>query len=238
MEAERGGIGWVEGSVNRAVQHFVISYGSGCMDEGDIPETPVALVGPPIGGRAIVEFLVDKSDLSTRESVDAVVGEIDFYLTELGDPNPWRYCLLHTGTLSNAFSRVHWECHMSGLEHEVVEFELAARRFRGFGRRGFTVGELLSDRRWDWGVEHGVYCFLVGDEVVYVGRALGCTLGERIADQLRQKSDPEWAAVVEDDASRIELFTVEKDRAYIAAALEAYLIQVLAPHPKFNSRLC
>ncbi len=124
---------------------------------------------------------------------------------------------------------------MSALEthHDAFLRDIAA--FPGFGRRSFLVGDLQADSNWSWGYDHGVYCFVVDGDVVYVGRALGNTLGQRIADQLRSTSNPAWECVVTRSDNRVEVFTVKREWAFLAAALEAYLIHMLKP--KFNRRV-
>ena len=124
---------------------------------------------------------------------------------------------------------------MSELGDQVNQFLGAVGRFEGFDQLGFTVGDLRADSKWPWGHGYGVYCFVVDDVVVYVGRALGCTLGERLWDQLRSTSGPEWTEVVTRDVNRIELFSVPKEQAFMGAALEAYLIGHL--RPRFNKRV-
>jgi hypothetical protein len=123
---------------------------------------------------------------------------------------------------------------MPEIGGHVDAFLGEVREFPGFERLGFTVGELKADSSWPWGYAHGVYCFVVDDEVVYVGRALGCTLGQRLWDQLRSISDPEWEQVVTRDDNRIEVFSVSAEQAFLGAALEAYLIDRLSP--RFNKR--
>lgn len=76
---------------------------------------------------------------------------------------------------------------------------------------------------------------MVDGEVVYVGRALGRTIGERLWDQLRSISDPEWEQVVTGAGNRVEVYAVEKEWAFLGAALEPYLVERLKP--KFNSRI-
>lgn len=230
-------VAWRRGGVDRSVQHFVLSYAP----EGDPRDRqvylPVALVGPPHHGSVNVEFIVDESDPAVREAIAAVVREIEFYLIELDHPNRWRYCVSHCSTMANVYSQVCWEGYMSELELQVLRFDAEISRLRGFDNLSFSVGELRRDPNWSWGFDRGVYCFLVEDEVVYVGRAVGKSLGERIADQLRQQSDPEWAKVVTTDDNRVEVFAVPKERAFVAAALEVYLIRTLQPRPRFNLRI-
>lgn len=122
------------------------------------------------------------------------------------------------------------------LTTEVAQFMDEVVAFSGFTDTTYTAGELRANSNWEWGYAHGVYCFIHHGEVVYVGRAL-TTLGIRIADQLRSQSDPAWARIVTDDSTEIRVFAVkeaEKDKAYMASALEAYLINRLKP--RVNSR--
>ena len=124
---------------------------------------------------------------------------------------------------------------MSQLDGAFDGLTTAVAELPGFKRLSFTVGELRADSDWRWGFDHGVYTFMVGGTVVYVGRALGCTLGERLCDQLGSTTDPEWANVVLDDATRVDVYAIEEESAFLAAALEAYLIEKLKP--RFNKRL-
>ncbi|TLN27278.1 hypothetical protein FDZ71_00040 [bacterium] len=117
----------------------------------------------------------------------------------------------------------------------MADFTTAVRRLADFDRLGFEVGQLLDDPNWPWGYDHGVYCFIVDGAVVYVGRALGCTLGERVYDHLHSTDDPAWEEVVTRRDNRVEIFAVPEARAFLSASLEAYLIEQLAP--RFNSRL-
>lgn len=106
-------------------------------------------------------------------------------------------------------------------------------QFEGFERRSFTIKE-LADPNWPWGYSFGVYCFLVDGEVVYVGRAAGKTIGERLWDQLRSTSDPDWKKVVTSDETVVEVFLVDNEATHMACALECYLTAKL--EPKFNLR--
>ncbi len=42
------------------------------------------------------------------EILEDIQRELDFYLLEVGGPNPWGYAIYHCGTASNAFSSVSW----------------------------------------------------------------------------------------------------------------------------------
>lgn len=36
------------------------------------------------------------------------IKELDFYFIALEEPDPWEYAIYHCGTMSNAYSSVHW----------------------------------------------------------------------------------------------------------------------------------
>jgi len=86
---------WTEGTVDRGAEHLQITCGD---DAG-----PVALVGRGSARTFIVQFLP-----GTYESPDEVRGELNFYLTKWGGPDPWAYAIYHCGTASNLYSNVHW----------------------------------------------------------------------------------------------------------------------------------
>ena len=93
---------WAEREVAREQPHLMLSH-----DEHD---APVALVGAPVGGIFPVQFLVSRGsdDEVMRRVVADTVRELDYYLIELGEPDPWAYAGYHCGTAANLYSRVHW----------------------------------------------------------------------------------------------------------------------------------
>ncbi len=229
---------WEEGSVNRLGEHFELRYGpyDPQSDEGWADWLPVALIGPPVDGVATVEFLLDQTDTRFEVQFAAARQEIELYLIEPGHEDAWGYAKYHAcSTLANFYSTVHWGYVMPRLEKHVGDFLSALEDNPGFAKLSFSVGELRADSNWPWGKAHGVYCFVVDDEVVYVGRALGKTLGERLWDQLRSTSDPKWEPVVTRDENRVEVFSVPREWAFLGAALEPYLIDKLKP--RLNSRV-
>ena len=70
---------------------------------------PVAIVGPAVDGEFPVEFLgVPGADSSTVvEAREAACRELDLYLVELDESDPWAYAIYHAGTAANAYSSVH-----------------------------------------------------------------------------------------------------------------------------------
>src|SRR5262245_7151271 len=95
---------WTERPVSRGEPHFVLSH------RHDDYASPVALVGPAIDGKFAVELLIrgDSADELEQDVVRDVLKEIDFYLNEVGGPDPWVYARYHCGTAANAYSRVRW----------------------------------------------------------------------------------------------------------------------------------
>ncbi len=67
---------------------------------------PVARVGPPMDHTFPVEWLVDSA--AHPEAVEAVRRDLDFYLVDKDEDDPWLYAHYHCGTASNLYSNVQW----------------------------------------------------------------------------------------------------------------------------------
>ncbi|MCX5677280.1 MAG: hypothetical protein NTX87_20025 [Planctomycetota bacterium] len=76
--------------------------------------TPVALVGPPSGGVFPVQFLVRGERAADAKMTGEARRELDFYLVEKAEPDPWAYALHHCNTAANLYSCVHW-CMSAGV---------------------------------------------------------------------------------------------------------------------------
>jgi hypothetical protein len=63
-----------------------------------------------------VEFLVDRDSPEHEQAVAKVVEDIEFYLIEKPEPDPWGYAQYHCGTLANVYSHVHWGYFVSSPE--------------------------------------------------------------------------------------------------------------------------
>ena len=97
---------WHPASVGGNRDHFELRYGQ--------PESPanswkpIALIGRPTQGMFPVEFFVDSTSETYSSAISAVIRELDFYLVEKGERDPWAYARYHCGTASNLYSFVHW----------------------------------------------------------------------------------------------------------------------------------
>jgi len=96
---------WNEGKVNSRMEHIKVGYGG-----YDKPFVPIALVAPGKGQSFVVEFMVKKSELEPKKKhiYDKVLRQLDYFLLELNDPNPWTYAIYHCGSTANAYSDIRW----------------------------------------------------------------------------------------------------------------------------------
>ncbi len=142
---------WQEGPVNRKEEHFELRFGSA--EHGGWDEwIPIAVIGPPEAGGVNVRFLTDSSD-DNSEAITKVKHEIQFYLLDLGEPDPWRYAQYHCGTSSNFYSHVHWSYFEQGngdptLEEAALSSDLPSqmREVGASQHVGADAAQSISDR--------------------------------------------------------------------------------------------
>ena len=111
---------WQVGRVDRSKEHFELRYGS-AENQGWDDWVPTALVGPPVQGITSVEFLLDPQNPSNADVLERTKKEVQFYLIDLGEPDPWEYSKYHCGTVSNAYSSIHWSFFKSLSEPSLNE---------------------------------------------------------------------------------------------------------------------
>jgi hypothetical protein len=92
---------WRRGSVDRASDHFELRHGSPS-------RRLIALLGHGLPGELVVEFLVGADDGVQSAAVADVRRELDFYLVEKKERDPWAYAQYHCTTAANIYSEVHW----------------------------------------------------------------------------------------------------------------------------------
>ena len=102
---------WAEGVVDPGSEHLELCYGN---VQGS-PDTwrKVAMVGRPQGYSFPVTWLVDPVDPEEAIMMDVARHDLDFYLLEVGGPNPWGYAVYHCMTARNLYSMVQW-AHVKG----------------------------------------------------------------------------------------------------------------------------
>jgi len=98
---------WRPGRVDRTKPHFELRYGS-ANDDGWEKWVPVALVGAPKAGIVSVQFLISKGSREKAKILESATGEVQYYLIDLKEDDPWGYAQYHCGTASNLSSDVHW----------------------------------------------------------------------------------------------------------------------------------
>ena len=93
---------WVTGIVDDNVEHIRIWHVEN--------ETPIALVAPGQGRSFVVQFLLaDKpEDILICKIMKDVRHDLDYYLVEKRENNPWAYAKYHCNSGANMYSEVRW----------------------------------------------------------------------------------------------------------------------------------
>jgi hypothetical protein len=99
---------WREAKVDARHGCVVLLYGSA--DAEPQSWTPAARVGRPRGHVFPVEWLVDAKAVENRALVEAVSYDLDYFLKDVGRPDPWSYAQYHCQTTYNWYGDVHWAC--------------------------------------------------------------------------------------------------------------------------------
>jgi len=98
---------WSEGPVDPSDEHIELRYGS-ARDGGWASWLPVARISPPVDNRFHVRLLLPPDHPDYQAIRDAMKQELDFYLLEKGEPDPWGYAQYHCTTTANVYSSIHW----------------------------------------------------------------------------------------------------------------------------------
>lgn len=97
---------WRRGGVSSTSEHIELTGGD--------KNLPVARVAPPVDHTFTVEFLINEELPSNIAILKSAKGELDFYLVEKNELNPWGYAQYHCTTSSNIYSQVHWSYYPEG----------------------------------------------------------------------------------------------------------------------------
>ena len=78
-----------------------------------------------------MHFVLPDDEGEDAEAREAVGRSLDYYLVELGKPDPWEYATYHTRTLANMYSRVHWGWIRPGVESGRSESAIVGEQVVG-----------------------------------------------------------------------------------------------------------
>jgi len=98
---------WKTGKVDKSKEHVEITYGD-INKSAEKDFTTVARVSPPYEQTCTVEFLLSSENDKNSEMMKAVKKDINFYIVEKNEFDPWRYIRSHCGSTANLYSNVHW----------------------------------------------------------------------------------------------------------------------------------
>jgi hypothetical protein len=122
--------GWRDGSVNRQGGHIELRHGNA--SKNSYKEwLPVALIGKPQNHIFPVLWLMDSDTADHQRMIDDARRELDYYLVEKREHNPWGYAQHHCNTGANMYSSVHWSYFPKGVRGDrrssvVISVEEAA----------------------------------------------------------------------------------------------------------------
>ena len=108
---------WEEGEVDERKEHIELRYGKA----GETPYEnwmPIARIAKLTNNIFAVEWLLKQDSSEHQIILNDARHELDFYLVEKGEPDPWAYALYHCGTGANMYSRVHWSYFQTGNQEK------------------------------------------------------------------------------------------------------------------------
>lgn len=104
---------WREAAPDRSGLHFVLTH-------EEMGQLEIAVVEPPQDTVSQVELASpDQLEPQLRELVQPDVrADLDYYLLDVGLPDPWAYALYRWGTQANVYARVHLGGYDPALERD------------------------------------------------------------------------------------------------------------------------
>jgi len=104
---------WVEDSVDTREEHIKVGHGG--FEETFVP---MALVAPGEENCFVVQILAKRDEIEPekQEIYDSMIKEINYFLVELHERDPWLYAKYHCGTASNMYSNIRWAFYPKGYE--------------------------------------------------------------------------------------------------------------------------
>ncbi len=87
---------WHRGQIDISKEHIELLWAK--------DESVICYVQPIDNDSFIVEF----EDGVNKKRINAAEKELDFYLIELNESDPWKYAKYHCGSTCNLYSSVRW----------------------------------------------------------------------------------------------------------------------------------
>jgi hypothetical protein len=110
---------WEDGVVGEGTEHIELRHGDAAATPYE-DWRPIARIGKPRHHRFPVQWLLKGDTVEDQAVIADARRELDFYLVEKKEPDPWAYARYHCNTGANMYSRVHWSYFPSGREGERV----------------------------------------------------------------------------------------------------------------------
>jgi hypothetical protein len=104
---------WQEGGVDLQKEYIELVYEDD-PDSNSNDAVPIALIGRPENNVFTVRWLVGTGVPENLHMINLVKRELDFYLVEKEEPDPWAYAQYRCTTASNLYSSVHWSYYPEG----------------------------------------------------------------------------------------------------------------------------
>jgi hypothetical protein len=98
---------WQDGVVDAHGKHIELRYGDAAKSEYENWH-PIARIGKPKKHVFPVEWLIATDSPEHESMIVEARQELDFFLVEKGEPDPWAFAKYHCKTRANIYSRVHW----------------------------------------------------------------------------------------------------------------------------------
>jgi hypothetical protein len=108
---------WEDSIVDDGAEHIELRCGEAAKSPYE-NWRPIARIGSPKEQIFPVEWLIAADSPEHESMIIEARQELDFYLVEKGEPNPWSYAKYHCNTGANIYSRVHWSYFPTGIQGE------------------------------------------------------------------------------------------------------------------------
>ena len=110
MNRKRHSWRWEEGPIDPTQEHIELQYGDAASSSYD-QWIPVALVSAPERQKFTVQFLISGMSPKEKKMLECAKQELNFFLIDKGEEDPWGYAQYHCTTASNVYSLMHWSFH-------------------------------------------------------------------------------------------------------------------------------